>query len=66
MRHETACCVCERRTRVGQTTLASLLSEQLYLPHVASDLVHGGVEYAYPGHDRKETIEMCLCHCYFL
>ncbi len=27
----------------GKTTLASKLSDQLYIPHVSSDLIHGGV-----------------------
>lgn len=29
----------------GKTTLARLLSDQLYIPHVSSDLVHGGVRF---------------------
>jgi adenylate kinase family enzyme len=42
----------------GKTTLAKLLSQQLYIPHVSSDLIHGGVEFTKPGHDRKSAIEM--------
>jgi adenylate kinase family enzyme len=41
----------------GKTTLAKLLSEQLYIPHLSSDLIHGGVELTEPNHDRKSTIE---------
>ena len=40
----------------GKTTLARLLSEQLYIPHVSSDLIHGGVAFLNPSHDRKETL----------
>lgn len=40
----------------GKTTLAKLLSEQLYLPHVSSDLIHGGVAFTQPDHDRKQTL----------
>ena len=40
----------------GKTTLARLLSEQLYVPHVSSDLVHGGVAFTRPEHDRKQTL----------
>ena len=40
----------------GKTTLAQLLSEQLYIPVVSSDLIHGGVALTNPSHDRKETL----------
>jgi cytidylate kinase len=40
----------------GKTTLAKLLSEQLYVPHISSDLVHGGVALTNPDHDRRETL----------
>ena len=40
----------------GKTTLARLLSEQLYVPHISSDLIHGGVAFSNPEHDRKQTL----------
>lgn len=40
----------------GKTTLASLLSEQLYIPVVSSDLIHGGVALMQPDHDRLQTL----------
>jgi adenylate kinase family enzyme len=40
----------------GKTTLAKLLSEQLYIPHVASDLIQGGIELTEPGHDRRAAV----------
>lgn len=40
----------------GKTTLAKLLSEQLYVPHISSDLVHGGVALTNPEHNRHETL----------
>jgi len=40
----------------GKTTLARYLSKQLNLPHISSDLVHGGIAFTHPGHDRGETI----------
>lgn len=40
----------------GKTTLSKLLSEQLYIPHIASDLVHGGIALTDPHHDRRETL----------
>lgn len=40
----------------GKTTLARLLSDQLYMPHISSDLVHGGVAFGNSGHDRKQTL----------
>jgi cytidylate kinase len=41
----------------GKTTLAKLLSEQLYIQQISSDLIHGGVGFTHPGHDRKLAIE---------
>lgn len=32
----------------GKTTLAKLISEQLFIPHVSSDLVHGGMHFTRP------------------
>ncbi len=29
----------------GKTTLVKCISERLYIPHVSSDLVHGGVSF---------------------
>lgn len=40
----------------GKTTLAKLLSEQLYVPYVSSDLVHGSIALTNPNHDRRETL----------
>lgn len=40
----------------GKTTLARLISEQLYIPNISSDLVHGGVALTNPAHDRKQTL----------
>lgn len=40
----------------GKTTLARHISKQLNLPQISSDLVHGGVAFTRPGHDRGETI----------
>jgi adenylate kinase family enzyme len=40
----------------GKTTLAKLLSEQLYIPHVSSDLIHGGVAFTQPEHNREQTL----------
>ncbi len=40
----------------GKTTLSKLLSEQLYVPHISSDLVHGGIAITNPTHDRRETL----------
>jgi len=38
----------------GKTTLAKLISEQLFIPHVSSDLVHGGMHLTRPnGYDRR-------------
>lgn len=41
----------------GKTTLARLLADQLYIPSVSSDLVHGGVAFLRPEHDRKRTLD---------
>jgi len=41
----------------GKTTLAHLLSQQLYIPTISSDLVHGGVALGNPDHDRKYTLQ---------
>lgn len=41
----------------GKTTLAKLLSEQLYLPHISSDLVHGGIAFAGQDHNRSAAIK---------
>jgi cytidylate kinase len=40
----------------GKTTLAKRLSDELYIPHVSSDLVQGGIELTQPNHDRKTAI----------
>jgi predicted kinase len=40
----------------GKTTLARLISEQLYVPSISSDLIHGGVAFTNPEHDRKQTL----------
>lgn len=37
----------------GKTTLAKLLAEQLYIDHVSSDMVKGGLEFTHPGQDRE-------------
>lgn len=41
----------------GKTTLGRVLSDQLYIPQVSSDLIHGGVALANPNHDRKATLK---------
>jgi adenylate kinase family enzyme len=41
----------------GKTTLAKILSEQLYIPSISSDLIHGGVALQDPGHSRKNTLK---------
>ncbi len=41
----------------GKTTLSHILSEQLYIPIVSSDLIHGGVAFTEPGHDRQQTLK---------
>lgn len=40
----------------GKTTLARLLAEQLYIPSISSDLIHGGVAFLNPEHDREQTL----------
>ena len=40
----------------GKTTLAKLLSRQLNIHHISSDLVHGSIAFLNPSHDRGETI----------
>lgn len=40
----------------GKTTLARHLSMQLNIPQISSDLVHGGIAFVRPDHDRGETI----------
>jgi adenylate kinase family enzyme len=40
----------------GKTTLAKRISEQLNIPQLSSDLIHGGVALTRPDHDRPETI----------
>lgn len=40
----------------GKTTLARLIAEQLYVPNISSDLIHGGVALSNPNHDRKQTL----------
>lgn len=40
----------------GKTTLARHISRQLNIPQISSDLIHGGVAYTRPDHDRGETI----------
>jgi len=44
----------------GKTTLASTLSEQLYIPHISNDLVHGGIEFNDPGHNRSVVMSTVL------
>ncbi len=41
----------------GKTTLARHISKQLNIPQISSDLVHGGVAFTNPNHDRSETIQ---------
>ena len=40
----------------GKTTLAKRIAAEFYIPHVSSDLVHGGVRLTEGTHDRKATI----------
>ena len=41
----------------GKTTLAKRIAEQLYIPHVSSDLVHGGVRFTLgEPNDRYKTL----------
>jgi adenylate kinase family enzyme len=44
----------------GKTTLARLLSEQLYIPHLSSDLIHGGIEFTHSNHDRTAVVQDIL------
>lgn len=41
----------------GKTTLARILAEQLYVPNISSDLIHGGVALTNPNHERKGTLQ---------
>lgn len=41
----------------GKTTLGRLLSEQLYIPQISSDLIHGGIALSQPDHDRQQTLK---------
>jgi adenylate kinase family enzyme len=40
----------------GKTTLAKHISKQLNIPQISSDLIHGGIAFTHPDHDRGETI----------
>jgi adenylate kinase family enzyme len=40
----------------GKTTIAKLLAEQLYIDHISSDMVKGGLEFTNPGQDRQASI----------
>lgn len=40
----------------GKTTLVKILSDQLYIPYISSDLVHGGIALTNPDHDRRKTL----------
>ena len=40
----------------GKTTLAKILSEKLSLPRIGSDVIHSGVAFSNPDHDRKQTL----------
>jgi broad-specificity NMP kinase len=41
----------------GKTTLARRISDQLYIPHVSSDLIHGGVRFTIDEpNDRYKTL----------
>jgi predicted ABC-type ATPase len=42
----------------GKTTLAKQLSEEFYIPHISSDLIHGGVRLTHGRpNDRKESFD---------
>ncbi len=42
----------------GKTTLADRLAKEFYIPHVSSDLVHGGVRLTHGDpHDRKDALQ---------
>lgn len=40
----------------GKTTLARHISKQLNIHQISSDLIHGGVAFTRPDHDRNSTI----------
>lgn len=40
----------------GKTTLAKLLADQLYIDHISSDMVKGGLEFTNPGLDKQAAI----------
>ena len=40
----------------GKTTLARHISKQLNIHHISSDLIHGGIAFTRPDHNRSETI----------
>lgn len=40
----------------GKTTLARHISKQLNIHQISSDLIHGGVAFTRPDHNRSETI----------
>lgn len=41
----------------GKTTLAKHISKQLNIHQISSDLIHGGVAFTRPDHDRSATIQ---------
>jgi len=40
----------------GKTTLARLLANELYIPSISSDTIHGGVAFSNPEHSRRQTL----------
>jgi adenylate kinase family enzyme len=40
----------------GKTTLARLLANELYIPSISSDTIHGGVAFSNPEHNRRQTL----------
>lgn len=40
----------------GKTTLARLLANDLNIPSVSGDAIHGGVAFSNPEHDRRQTL----------
>lgn len=44
----------------GKTSLAKLLSEQLNVPHLSSDLIHGGIEFTHSHHNRTTVVQNIL------
>ena len=40
----------------GKTTLARKISAEMYIPHVSSDLIHGGIRFTRGNHDRRTTL----------